>query len=177
MKILNIFARLSIIPLIIALIFTSMHWPGALFLSITSSVLLIFFYGIKFLKTKEKSISDYLKITTVFSLATYTFINIVLGYKIPGLSYLYKILLLAYLISKFQYEGASIKQNTIATVLFGIGLIFLIIGFLFKLMHWPGGNASLILSSMVGIFWVIASLFNKNHNPSPEKQIEQIGKS
>ena len=54
-------------------------------------------------------------------------VNVVLGFNILGLNHLYKVLLLAYLILKFKQEGASTKQNILATILFWIGTLLLTI--------------------------------------------------
>ncbi|MFD0963688.1 hypothetical protein [Pseudofulvibacter geojedonensis] len=177
MKAIKVLSRLSLIPLIIALIFKSMHWPGSLFLLIASAFLLMLFYGIKFFKTKEKSTSEYFKIATIVGFTIYVFIDVVLDFNILGLNHLYKILLLAYLVVKFQYEGTSTKQNILATIFFWFGALLLVGGSFLKLMHWPGGNAFLILSAMIGILWVIASLFNKDYNTLPKNEIDDIGKS
>ena len=46
------------------------------------------------------------------------------------------------------------KQYTIPLVLFFLGMAITIIGALFKIMHWPGANISLI----VGMFTEAAAI-------------------
>lgn len=67
--------------------------------------------------------------------------------------------------------GNLIKQNTLTKALYYIGGGFLFIGILFKVMHWPGANISLLLGtlliilSFIIIFFVDETNQKKQSNP------------
>lgn len=178
MTVINVFSRLTLIPLIIGLLFKAMHWPGATFMLIIASVFLLLFHLIKFFTTKEKQNSDYLLIGTIGLFSLGSLFIIFSGINIPSFHFFCLIILFTYLITKFQYEGASMKQHIIASIFFWPALVLVVFGGLFKLMHWPGASIMLILSSAIGMIWVLTSLLNFSlSNNVSNDEIDEIGKS
>ena len=176
-KIIHVLSRLNLIPIFIGLLFTTMHWPGDTPLLLVFSTTLVILHILKFFLSLKKETSDYLKVTAVVVFALFIFLDI-FGYSISNtFDILYKIIIAGYFITKHQFEKAPFKQNIIAVILFWLSAFMLGTGHCFKIMHWPGTSALILLGTLIAIFWTIASLFNKKEKTNINDEIDTIGQS
>ena len=176
-KIIDVLSRLNLIPIFLGLLFKTMHWPGSSVLLLFSSTTLLILHILKNLFSLEKSKSNYLKITAVILFTIFVFIDIFGSFSSVFFDLLYKIAIGAYFFTKYIIEKQSFKQNIIARILFFLSAFVLIVGYMFKMMYWPGGSALLIFGTLFAILWVISSLFNKKVKHNINDEIDTIGQS
>ena len=70
------------------------------------------------------------------------------------------------------------NRNRICRIFLNISLAFLMVGFLFKIMHWPGGNALVSLAYAISIVYVVIGVVDTYQNKEkelPEKGVWLIG--
>jgi|GEM_PF-2402549 len=70
------------------------------------------------------------------------------------------------------------KLNTVFTIAYILSFIFLIIGLLFKIQHWPYGSNILLIGLVVTLVYIFTGIMMVSSNPNmnnPEKAVWVLG--
>ena len=149
MKALGSLLRLSLIIVIVGATFKWMHWPGANIMLVIGTLSLCLLYPTRFFLKTEKNTLDYIKLFLVLTWGlnilnqTFHFID----YKISSMASV------PFFVAWILMEGVAYLDNLerkkiLATSL--LGIILILTGFLFSILHWHGQNIILLTGS--GIF-------------------------
>jgi len=178
-KIMNIFAMLGIILFSMGLFFKFFHWGGAPLILLASGFLLVIFflpsygYNLCFELCGRRS-----KVLPVFGAITFCFVGLAILFKLnhwpfAGLMLLLEnvfggMILIPWLLVCRLKIAENGKQKA-ALISGHISLSLLIMGMLFKIVHWPGGALLLIAGTSLALFVylpVTLSRFNKEETLS-----------
>lgn len=152
---------------IIGTIFKAMHWPNGNDLIIIALAAIVNVYFLKFWFKKDKQPLDYAKVALI-GLGCLTIIFGILHW--PGKILLQ--LLTGFTFIAFVFLGGSRSlfgitvlegknpRFNFSSYLISIAGILIIIGALFKIMHWPFGTYMLLAGLGLGIIWFLKDSFN-----------------
>lgn len=162
-KILRTPLRISIAVLILGFLFKIMHWPYGNLIITVSFILISILYFFRFFNKSKKILLDYAKLLLVFS---FSIRGIIITLHLPFKDVFNIIALIAALAwlllggHKDYYGNSSVSNNKyFRGSVIGIGSIVIIVGALFKMMHWPGASIMLIVGlSLVALFYLITAL-------------------
>ncbi len=146
----RLFLRLSIATAILGVLFKVMHWPYSWFLLICGILGIAICYTLQFIQRQPKSLLDYSKL---FLLNAFLFHYIFRVFHLPyGYIFttiaqfalvLFLVLYARHLLFLKEYDNESntaSKKNSIqkglSYLLYGIAAIGIIVGALFKILHW-----------------------------------------
>lgn len=171
-NIMKIFGIITLIMLAVGATFKIFHWPGASILLAFGFLLLItvFFPATIWVLRKEAKF----KSKTLFTIITYLSFSIFMAgvlFKVqhwPGSGMLLVVglgsitfLFLPYLLFQNLKSSTNKRQKRIYIVGY-ISLMIYILGFVFKIMHWPGAAIMLMLGSVsLTTFFLPIYAYNK----------------
>lgn len=170
LKFLDAILQISVAGALLGVSMKVMHWPYATIILVCSSIIFAVTYPIKFWFIKEKRTTDYLKLI----LALFWGIGTLLSSLNVAYSSLINYVTLGVFLIWFLFRGIE-KNSGISSVLFILSVIFVGLGCIFRIMHWPGVPILFGLGILIGCLWVVIGMFN----PKPKKnsEIDDIGKS
>ena len=166
----QLFFKLSVAMVLIGALFKIMHWPYSWLILSAGVCSLITFYAVKFSKKEPKTILDYSKLFLITSFSIHYIFNVFhLAYG-HIFTYIIQASLIAYVIlydkdvlfsdsDEYQeLESSKPIKNNLNNLFYGLAIICIIIGALFKILHWEFGyiNGNLLL--IVGLLIAIISL-------------------
>ncbi|NQY06147.1 MAG: hypothetical protein HRT68_08195 [Flavobacteriaceae bacterium] len=170
-KIINIILEMAVAAALLGICFKVMNWPYAKPILIVASLTFALLYPIKFLITKERKTSDYLKlILAVFWGVGTLFATLELKY-----SSLLNYITLGVFLLWFLFKGID-RDKGVSGILFIISVILVGLGCIFRIMHWPGVAILFGLGILTGCLWVVIGLFKKPEEKKRD-EIDEIGKS
>jgi hypothetical protein len=148
--------RISIGFLIIGVMFKIMHWPGANIITIGSLISIGFFSAVGFAAKKPKVTLDYIRLMLAESFvinAIFTWLH--WSYKAIPWTFLFISFILWIWYDGFAFSQNKTPKEKIPDVLLIVGGILVVIGVIFKVMHWPGAGMMLV----IGFIGVTTSYF------------------
>ena len=159
--------RIALSILIIGSLFKIMHWPFANLVTASMVVafsLILIFYPLRFWKKRNKLLVDYVKLLGVCAWAIRGVFSILhLNYSdiLTLLFFGAWVVLEALNYIKPEQNSKLSVLETIANLIFAFGAVFVIIGFAFKILHWPYANLILIIGLCSAALWFLKDLFTK----------------
>lgn len=159
--------RILISITIIASLFKLMHWPYSMYLYIIGLGGIFVLYTFRFFLKKDKTTLDYIKLIFVELFCFTRFVNIHHLLKIDTLITITNIVGLIWIVFEIYNCMNGIKPkykpilpNFSANYLFGL---IIIIGAIFRLMHWPYANALLITGLiLMSVYFIYDSFKSKS---------------
>jgi len=162
LKVIGFFIRLLLALFIIGILFKIMHWPFANILILASSLGIIILYPIRFYLNNNKETLNYVKL---FLVPLWFVLYVSKTLHLINTPRILNIILLVLFGWWFVLEGTSyfkdkpLKNNRFTKALYYIFLLstisLVIIGFLFKLQHWPYGALILTIGMLSASILVI----------------------
>jgi len=170
-KILTSFIKIEISILIIGVLFKIMHWPYASLLLLSSFGSIMILYVIRFLYKSPKVFLDFIKVSFVLSWAIHGILFIcILPYKLPFamiaiISFFMGIVVMINTdhLEKFDKSRVNTKTQSIYPLIGSFAAIFIAIGFLFKMFHFPGTTILILAGIVCCIAWGFISLSSKRN--------------
>lgn len=159
--------RILISITIIASLFKLMHWPYSMHLYIIGLGGIFVLYPIRFFLKKEKTTLDYIKLIFVELFCFTRFVKIHHLLKIDIIITITNIIGLAWILFEIYNYINNIKPKY-KTILphFNYNYIFglvIVVGVLFKLMHWPYANILLITGViLISAYFIYDSFKSKS---------------
>lgn len=162
--------RISISLFLIGTLLKVQHLPYDMEMLNLSLGLMFISYIFRFSFKKEKLFLDYLKLVLVLSWSIQAALHLNhLPYRLP-----FAIVSAASFIFWFGYEGPfgyfkrpsksdSFKKKIIPSFLYPLSIIPIVLGALFKLMHWPMAGILLILGFSFLALTILASTFSNRN--------------
>lgn len=161
--------RIALSILIIGSLFKIMHWPYANLIMVCAFSIIFIAYPLRFWKKSNKLLVDYIKLLGV---CVWTIRGV---FSILHLNYSDVLTLLTLLffgawvvLEALNYIKPEQEQNsklsvveTITSLIFAFGAVFVIFGFAFKILHWPYANILLIIGLCSAALWFLKDLFTK----------------
>ena len=161
-KILTLPLRIALSILIIGLLFKIMHWPYSDYIMCSSFIIILILYPIRFWKKRKKAIIDWVKLVFVL---LWTINGIIVVEHLP-FKYISSTLTLfffiVWLIIEFTSNRKKVKENLLHSEIPFIAGFFIIIGGIFKIMHWPGATIILIIGLLSVVLWVLFRTIKKS---------------
>lgn len=159
--------RIAISILIIGSLFKIMHWPHANLIMVSAFSLIFIIYPLRFWKKNKKLLIDYIKL---FGVCIWAIRGVFSTFHLNYSDILTLLTLLFFgawvVLEAINYIKPEQEQNsklsvveTIATLIFAFGAVFVIIGFAFKILHWPYANILLIIGLCSAALWFLKDLF------------------
>lgn len=156
--------------LIIGIVLKIMHWPFSEWFLLIGSGGLTFFYLLRFLSKPQKVFLDYVKLSLVIA---FSIRALVILFHLPGkiiVSIIFLVLLALFVViggmpfligdgedSKTAFES----KNYAALIKVGLvvmGATSIVLGAIFKVMHWPGAGPLLVVGLVITATWAIVDL-------------------
>ena len=178
LSILYLVARLGCSGVLASMLFKMMHWPfESVFLLLSSAVFLLAYIAHLVLRP-NKITRDYYK----FGAALFWLANVISRQFYLGNTLLFTILFLVclgFMIASPKREHIVQKSvvNTVRTICIYVGIVAIIGGAGFKIMHWPGSSLAIIIGYLLLMIWIVLGAFTKVENVQEVDEIEEIGKS
>jgi hypothetical protein len=127
-------------------------------------------YPIRFFLKEEKNFLDYVKlvfvplycISKVFVLLHFPYtLYLLIAAAIPGIYWFYQEGLFYFI--EVKEEEVKYSYTLTSNVLLFTGIGFEMVGYLFKIMRWPGANMILFVGTLILILWILKDylLFRK----------------
>lgn len=178
-KIMNILAALGVILFSLGLFFKFFHWGGAPLLLLVSGFLLVIFflpsygYNLFYELSGRRS-----KVLPVFGAITFCFVGLAVLFKLNHWPFAGPMLLFENVFAGMivipwllvcRLKGAENKKQKAALLSGHISVSLLILGLLFKIVHWPGGAHLMIAGTALALFVylpVTLSRYNKEETLS-----------
>lgn len=170
----NLIARIFLCGAIIYPLFLLMHWPFVAEVLIASTLGFVIFYSIYLYLKPNKKTTDYLKFLTAFFWVSSSAFSILHLPYASTIKLLFWGSLIAWRVFKNNSESTE-KPHKVSAIAFSLAIVTIIIGSVFKLMHWPGASLMLIIGYFFIIIWIVAGAFNTPIEAIDE--IDEIGKS
>jgi len=173
------FLRLSISVAILGILFKVLHWMYAGPILIAGCIGIGLFYSLRFYQKKPKEILDYSRLALVISFLFHYVIRVFhlpYGYIFRTLFQLSFVLLLILYIRDVLFvkpksedynspqEVEKAKTKALSYLLYGIATIGVVLGSLFKILHWEFGfiNGNIVLT--IGLLAAAVSVFMGDTN-------------
>jgi len=161
--------RISISVLIIGMLFKIQHWPYANVIIVSAFSSIAILYSFRFGAKKEKKLIDYVKLILVVfwcisgSLKTLHFPFQLFFQMIASIAFLSWITMegINYFNNETPSENKKNYSSAINIGLFTLAAVFIAIGALFKIMHWPFAGPLLIAGVVLGSVWILKDLVVK----------------
>jgi len=162
----NRLTKVGIAGLIIGALFKILHWPGANLILLISFIWVSVSHFIHFVQIRPKRTIDYAMLLLVVSFMLYQAISIFHWPHRKTALFLFAGAALFFFLS---YLFSSIESNQSKTSLSiaiakTLSSISIIIGALFKILHWPGAQIMLI-TGMLGFALVVIYQTFQTENP------------
>lgn len=161
---LKTFASLTIIERL----FRILHWPYANYLALIAAVVLVIFYPLRYIDKSNKEILDHVKVALALMIGINTLLHLEHVLLFQGailvlFSYWFLNEGLFYLNIRLDFwnqaerdgkilddlEKDPPQYNYTIDLLFATGILALMAGATFKVMHWPGASVLLIVGASV----------------------------
>ncbi|NOQ72204.1 MAG: hypothetical protein GQ574_09400 [Crocinitomix sp.] len=157
--------------LIVGILFKIMRWPYADLLLLIGACGILFFYFLRFFSKTEKVKLDYAKLAVVifFCIRYVVYVFDLPGRAIASSAFLISLGVFVSLLigvpffqDKTNEEESSQSQSTIIiikNVVVILGIFAIVLGSVFRIMHWPGAGLLLSLGLAITAAWVIIVFF------------------
>lgn len=149
--------RIGATVIIISALMKILHLPGANLVLILGCSLVVFLQLFHFIRLKEKRLEDALISAVVISFVTYLMMKMlhwpysIIPFSLGAVSFLLYLIML--MVQSGKAEKTTAKPGPKYTVfIYPIGFMFIIVGSLLKILHWPGAHITLLLG--LGLFTV-----------------------
>lgn len=164
-KILRAPLRISIAVLIVGVMFKIMHWPFGAWIIVFGFSLIAVLYPFRFMNKKSKVLLDYARLLFVICWAVYgIFAALHLPYKIifdvlRSISFVFWIIMEGINYFSKVKEKKSGTINIISYIIIAISAALVLVGALFKIMHWPGAGPMLVVGLSLVVIWFLLDFF------------------
>lgn len=167
-KIISWVLRVTICLLLLVSSFKVFHFPVAGFVFHGLLFLILVFYILRFSRKTSKKHLDYIKLgfvffyTIVLTLKSFIYIPEKVAMFLWGIT----IVLFLYFLNVqgkayFKNENQSVRMKrlwNISRLLIFSGIFLIAIAFIFKTMHWPGANLSLMCATALLIIGILTHI-------------------
>ncbi|MDH7913745.1 hypothetical protein [Winogradskyella sp. SYSU M77433] len=155
-----------------------MHWPYGNILVLYPIVGILVMYSLRFILKDKKVRLDYLKLFLVITWCiNYISSGLHLFYLPEFTSYIPLVLFAWWFIEEgiTYFTSKSIKGGKISKVIYytfvSIIVIFILLGLLLRIHHWPYGSLILTLGMLMASFFVVIDYFLRE-NKKPSTKVE-----
>lgn len=152
---------------IIAVLFRLMHWPNSMYLFLIGLGGIFILYPIRFYLKKDKVVLDYIKLIFVELFCFTRFIKIHHLLKIDTLEIITDIIGIIWILFEiFNFINNIKPEYKPILPKFNFNYIFaliILLGAIFKLMHWPYANILLVIGLiLLALFLIYDALKQKS---------------
>ena len=155
--------RFAVGVILLGTLFKIQHWPWADVLLIVGVTAVVSIYIPRYLAKQERRFMDHVKLLLVLSWSTGYLFSIMHWPYASVFTYIAAPLLLIWIIKsgigEFWNDSAATTPSTWSIVLFVGGLGLVGMGTLFRMAHWPFGNAMLIVGFALCAAWFVYEFF------------------
>ncbi len=161
---------IAVAILVIGIVLKIMHWPFSEWFLLIGSGGLAFFYLLRFLSKPQKVFLDYVKLSLVIA---FSIRAVVVLFHLPGkiiVSIIFLALLglfvimggMPYLIGEGEDSKTAFESKNYAVLIKSglviVGATSIVLGAIFKIMHWPGAGPLLVVGLVITAAWAIVDL-------------------
>ncbi len=151
--------RIGVSFILLSSLFKILHFNYSFELLLSGSIITLGLYIARTALKVSRIFADWVKLALVFSFCLRSVINI--GHLSFAEELKFGLALIQFVALAFLYFTNNLPRlffrssHTFLNIQLGLGLLLMLIGIVFKIMHWPGASISLVFGVLLMILWMI----------------------